>query len=156
MLLGHFKTCRDSTAETKDLWANLLVTLIFSNFKGKKAWWAHDGFKTHTHWTWVLNLAQLSIYIYVLSRFSCVRLFETLWTVAIQAPLSMGFSRQEFWSGLSMPSSRGSSRHRAITLGKSPQKQQPLTSSNNSAYASYCVKCFPGTSHFIFTSLKET
>ena len=29
-----------------------------------------------------------------------VRLFETLWTVAHQAPLSMGFSRQEHWSGL--------------------------------------------------------
>ena len=31
---------------------------------------------------------------------SHVRLFVTLWTVACQAPLSMGFSRQEFWSGL--------------------------------------------------------
>ena len=28
-----------------------------------------------------------------------VQLFETLWTVACQAPLSMGFSRQEYWSG---------------------------------------------------------
>ena len=36
----------------------------------------------------------------VLSRFSLVRLFATLWTVAHQAPLSMGFSRQEYWSGL--------------------------------------------------------
>ena len=33
----------------------------------------------------------------VLSCFSCVWLFETLWTVACQAPLSMGFSRQEYW-----------------------------------------------------------
>ena len=29
-----------------------------------------------------------------------VRLFATLWTVAQQAPLSLGFSRQEYWSGL--------------------------------------------------------
>jgi len=36
----------------------------------------------------------------MLSHFSCVRLFVTLWTVAHQAPLSMGFSRQEYWSGL--------------------------------------------------------
>ena len=36
----------------------------------------------------------------MLSHFSCVRLFGTLWTVAHQAPLSMGFSRQEYWSGL--------------------------------------------------------
>ena len=35
---------------------------------------------------------------------SCVRLFVTLWTVAHQAPLSMGFSRQEYWSGLLFPS----------------------------------------------------
>ena len=31
---------------------------------------------------------------------SCVRLFVTLWTVAYQAPLSIGFFRQEYWSGL--------------------------------------------------------
>ena len=40
----------------------------------------------------------------VLICFSCVRLFVTLWTVACQAPLSMGFSKQEYWSGLSFPS----------------------------------------------------
>ena len=36
----------------------------------------------------------------MLSRFSCVRLFVTPWSVACQVPLSMGFSRQEHWSGL--------------------------------------------------------
>ena len=36
----------------------------------------------------------------LLSHFSRVQLFATLWTVACQAPLSMGFSRQECWSGL--------------------------------------------------------
>ena len=35
---------------------------------------------------------------------SRVRLFATPWTVAHQAPPSMGFSRQEYWSGLSFPS----------------------------------------------------
>ena len=34
---------------------------------------------------------------------SCVQLFATPWTVACQAPLSMGFSRQEYWSGLPFP-----------------------------------------------------
>ena len=33
-----------------------------------------------------------------------VRLFVTLWTAAHQAPLSMGFFRQEYWSGLPFPS----------------------------------------------------
>ena len=40
---------------------------------------------------------------YVLSHFSCVQLIGTLWTVAHQALLSMGFSRQEYWSGLLCP-----------------------------------------------------
>ena len=39
----------------------------------------------------------------VLSCFSCVRLFAILWTVACQVPLSMGFSRQEYWSELPCP-----------------------------------------------------
>ena len=38
-----------------------------------------------------------------LSRFSHVRLCATPWTVARQAPLSMGFSGQEYWSGLPCP-----------------------------------------------------
>ena len=40
----------------------------------------------------------------VLSCFSCVRLFVTLWAIGWQAPLSMGFSRQGHWSGLPCPS----------------------------------------------------
>ena len=40
------------------------------------------------------------MYSCVLSHFSCVQLFVTPWTVAYQAPLSMGFSRQEHWSML--------------------------------------------------------
>ena len=39
---------------------------------------------------------------------SHVRLFSTSWTAAYQAPLSMGFSRQEYWSGVSLPSLIGS------------------------------------------------
>ena len=37
---------------------------------------------------------------------SRVRLFATPWTAAHQAPLYLGFSRQEYWSGLSCPSPR--------------------------------------------------
>ena len=43
------------------------------------------------------------MHAYVLSRLSLGRLFTTLWTVAHQAPLSMGFSRKEYWSGLPGP-----------------------------------------------------
>ena len=34
---------------------------------------------------------------------SLVRLFATPWTAVYQAPLSMGFSKQEYWSGLPFP-----------------------------------------------------
>ena len=45
----------------------------------------------------------LSVCVHAKSDFSCVQLFSTPWTVALQAPLSMGFSRQEYWSGLPYP-----------------------------------------------------
>ena len=39
------------------------------------------------------------LHVCVLNRFGHVRLFVALWTVACQAPLSVGFSRQEYWNG---------------------------------------------------------
>ena len=42
----------------------------------------------------------------MLSHFSSVRLFETSWTCSPSGPLSMGYSRQECWSGLPFPSLR--------------------------------------------------
>ena len=47
--------------------------------------------------------AYVCIFIFVhcmLSHFSHIQCFAALWTIACQAPLSMGFSRQEYWSGL--------------------------------------------------------
>ena len=41
----------------------------------------------------------------MLSYFSCVQLYVMTWTIARQASLSMGFSRQEYWSGLPCPPS---------------------------------------------------
>ena len=40
----------------------------------------------------------------LLSRFSCVRLLAIPWTAAHQASPSVGFSRQEYWSGVPLPS----------------------------------------------------
>ena len=53
----------------------------------------------------VLDSCNVEGYIYMcmLSCFSHVLLFATLWTVAHQAPLFMGFPRQETWSGLPHP-----------------------------------------------------
>ena len=65
---------------------------------------------------------------------SCVQLFATPWTVAYQAPPSMGFSKQECWSGLPFPSSGdlpdpgikpGSPALQADTLPSEPQGHHP-------------------------------
>ena len=52
---------------------------------------------------WATTEALLGPGLCMLCRFSRVQLFVTPWTVAHQVPLSMGFSRQEYWSGLPFP-----------------------------------------------------
>ena len=55
---------------------------------------------------------------------SRIRLFATLWTVAHKSPPSMGFSRQEYWSGLPLPSPGGLPHPRIRpTSQKSPALQ---------------------------------
>ena len=49
------------------------------------------------HYTTTSTLPSMTVCVQFLSH---VRLFVTPWTAAHQAPLSMGFSRQEYWSGL--------------------------------------------------------
>ena len=51
-----------------------------------------------------LGKKHLNRLLLLLSRFSCVRLCVTPETAAHQAPPSLGFSRQEHWSGLPFPS----------------------------------------------------
>ena len=56
---------------------------------------------------WCLEPGTLSMSISLVfipsSGFSCVQIFASLWTLACQAPLSMEFSRQEYWNGLPCP-----------------------------------------------------
>ena len=52
----------------------------------------------------------------LLRRFSCVQLCVTPWTAAYQVPPSMGFSRQEYWSGLPLPSPKECSNYCTISL----------------------------------------
>ena len=59
-----------------------------------------------------LMTEQQSTCAYVLSHFSCVQLFVTLWTVASQAPQSMGILQAGMLECVAMPSSRGSSQLR--------------------------------------------
>ena len=68
------------------------------NPKAGGAWWAAVSGVTHKEgkgWGWVMVMVK---------SLSSVCLFATPWTVAYQAPPSMGFSRQENWSGLPFPS----------------------------------------------------
>ena len=57
------------------------------------------------------------MHVWVLSHFSHVRLFETPWTAAHQAPLSMGILQSRILEWVAVPSSRGSSRPRDGTCG---------------------------------------
>ena len=82
--------------------ANLTHSLFHHTFSlvEKQTWNKyshHTHTHTHTHKCYVLSKKSTRRRRHVLSR---LRLFPTLWTVALQVPLSMGFSRQEDWSGL--------------------------------------------------------
>ena len=52
---------------------------------------------------WVHYQCSLNMHACMLSHFSSVQLYVTLWTVAHQAPLSMEFPRQEYWGGMPYP-----------------------------------------------------
>ena len=93
-----------------------------------------------------------NVYVCVCQSLSCVRLFATPWTVACQAPLSMGFFREEYWSGLPFPSpgdppnpgiKPGSSRSQAESLPSEP------TGKPNNVYVSLLfsqiISPFPST-----------
>ena len=111
----------DSEGESIDICLNMTQRVKAydkTNLKLLSCYPCHNSFSlfhiiilchTHTqHISWAC--------MYTLNRYSHVWLFETLWTVAHQAPLSTAFSRQEYWSGL--PSSRGLSwpRDRICTI----------------------------------------
>ena len=53
-----------------------------------------------------LNVSSVLLLLLLLSHFSCVRLCATPQMAAHQAPLSLGLSREEHWSGLPFPSPR--------------------------------------------------
>ena len=63
-------------------------------------------------WKWKVKVKSLSR----------VQLLATVWTTAYQAPPSMGFSRQEYWSGMPLPSPEGDGKVFILTL-----KPHPIT-----------------------------
>ena len=81
---------------------------------------------------------------------SCVRLFATPWTAAYQAPPSMGFSGQQYWSGVPLPSP---------TLSLVCSNSCPLswwchpTISSSVAPFSFCLQSFPASGSFPMSQL---
>ena len=64
---------------------------------------------------WYINVSVFTRVKVKVKSLSCVRLFATPWTVAYQVSPSMGFSWQEYWSGLPFPSPGDSSQPRNQT-----------------------------------------
>ena len=81
------------------------ATINNSNFSKKIRWWgkAQQGSEESQVVCW-WSQETLPTLLLLLSRFSRVQLCATPQTAAHQAPLSLGFSRQEHWSGLPFPS----------------------------------------------------
>ena len=92
---------------------------------------------------------------------SHVRLFVTSWTVAYQAPPSMGFSRQDCWSGLPFPSP-GDLPDPGIEPGSPALRADPLPSEppgkpsdSRTIMLFYSKKILPGTEAGTFEFLKD-
>ena len=102
-VLGSTKTGGLSEVTCKQRIA-VLSTILYD-----KQWWLSKlSIKVKVSLWWTENntkkFPKLCMCCAVLSHFSCVQLFATPWTPLSMAPLSMGFSRQEYWSGLTFPS----------------------------------------------------
>ena len=67
--------------------------------------WCHLSLKKIGHWvyTWKITATNAYLLLLLFSLEVMSDSFATLWTLACQAPLSMEFSRQEYWSGLPFP-----------------------------------------------------
>ena len=97
--LGSIPGREDSPGEEN---GNPLQYSCLENPMDQEAWWAtvHGVAKSWTRLSDFISLYKLCVHAQLLS---CVQLFEMPWTVACQAPLSLEFSMQEYWSGLPFP-----------------------------------------------------
>ena len=78
---------------------------------------------------------------------SRVRLLVTPWTAAYEAPPSMGFSRQEYWSGVPLPSPPSCSepKPKPLTLPWGPLTTKPVALALHAQQLPHCSSDMPGT-----------
>ena len=88
--------------------------------------WDSLGKNTRVGSHFLLQCMKWKVEVKSLSR---VRLFETPWTAAYEVPLSMGFSRQEYWSGLPLPSPLSvANYHLTGNCTNTPHKRRSIVS----------------------------
>ena len=94
-----------------------------------------------------INLMVSRAHAYMLSHFSHLQLFETLWTVTCQTPLSMGFSKQEYRSGLPCPPPPGDLPNPGIK----PMSLTPPQLAGRFFTTNATWEALPGLKHQLFT-----
>ena len=78
---------------------------------------------------------------FALCMLSCVQLFVTPWAVDHQAPLSMGLSRQEYWSGLPFPTAEDPPNPgiEPMSFASPGKSRRHYTKQNKSDKGKYCM-----------------
>ena len=117
-----------------------LLSVILMQFTCTNSTTAQEA--THRRHRWTMSVCE---------SLSHVQLFATSWTVVCQAPLSMGFSRPEYWSGLPLPSPRdlpnpGIKPHTLQTdslpsepPGKPQCKRAPIKTRDTTAWMTFLI-----------------
>ena len=125
----------------KQKWTRIVRMLMLSRFSHVRLYAtpetaAHQappslGFSRQEHWSGLpfpspMHASEKSKWSHsvVSKSLSRVRLLVTPWTAAYQAPPSMGFSRQEYWSGLPLPLSMSKLSYMLISLKEEKEKQR--------------------------------
>ena len=101
-LSTHLKTILNTAAAAKSLQS---CQILYDPIDGSPPGSAIPGILQARILEWVaISFSNARKWKVKVKSFSRVRLFSTLWTAAYQAPPSMGFFRQEYWRGLTLPS----------------------------------------------------
>ena len=113
----------DASEPSHSVWTPTPFAFNLSQHQGLRQWVRSSQHSSQLCACWALSL-------------SCVWFFANPWTVACQAPLSKGFSRQEYWSGLPLSSLGESSQPRSPTLQADSLPSEPPEKPKNTGVGS--------------------